>query len=38
MKEYFCCITYQFIERVQKYRIGYKATQKLKMLLLGLID
>ena len=38
MKEYFCCLTYRFLETIQRCKICYKTPQKIKMHILEIID
>ncbi len=38
MKEYLCCLTYRFLEAIQRTKLCYKTPQKLKMRILSLMD
>jgi len=38
MKDYICCLSYRFLEFLQRHRIGYKTPQKIKMYILELVE
>lgn len=38
MKDYICCISYRFLEFIQRCRLGYNTPQRLKMYILNLIE
>jgi hypothetical protein len=38
MKDYICCISYRFLEFIQRCHLGYETPQKIKMQILHWIE